>query len=377
MMLSCFYIDKANYQENVIPRLNKKDGHDVMIIASTEVFVNNIIPGYTQPGKYINEDGIPVLRLPYKNILLRSISNKVRAYPNLYKSIADFAPDIIFFHGAAAYALHTVAKYKRLNPQIRFFVDSHADFNNSAKNFLSKHVLHKIFYKNIIKKCLPYIDKILFITFESSTFLQKAYCIPSNLLLFYPLGGIIPEPRKREFVRKQIRSQLKMRDDQILMIHSGKLDVKKKTLNIVDAFRQVSDQNLRLIIIGSMDKDVANSTIPIIDSDSRIHYLGWLNSDLLQDYLCASDLYIQLGGQSVTMQNAVCCGCSAAIFPYESHKYLLNDSVFYIKDESDLVEVIKIVLSDRSILEQKRKESFSIALNVLDYTKISAKIYTI
>ena len=58
--LSCFYIDNYNYQENLLPRQNKIDGHDVSIIASTEVYINNTKLGYCEPKKYVNEDGIPV-----------------------------------------------------------------------------------------------------------------------------------------------------------------------------------------------------------------------------------------------------------------------------------------------------------------------------
>jgi len=375
LMLSCFYIDNANYQENIIPRQNKKDGHEVKIIASTEIFINNNNLGYIEPRSYFNEDGIQVTRLPYKHILYHGISKKVRAYSNLYGIIADFDPEIILFHGAAAFALFTVAKYKRNNPNVRLYVDSHEDYHNSATNLLSRHILHQIFYKRIIRHCLPYIDKILFITYETYIFLKKTYCIPDDSLQFFPLGGIIPDSRIREITREKIRSALNINEEQILLIHSGKLDIKKKTADIVRAFKQVTNENLRLIIIGSMDEGVSATTIPIINSDSRIHYLGWLDSDLLQDYLCAGDLYVQLGGQSVTMQNALCCGCAAAIFPYESHKYLLHDSVFYVENISDLVKVINIISSDRAILERKRNESFSIAKNVLDYSKISAIIY--
>lgn len=374
LMLSCFYIDNGNYQENVIPRQNKKDGHQVKIIASTEVFINSVL-GYTKPASYINEDGIKVVRLPYKNFLHFGISKKVRAYPGLYKLIADFAPEIILFHGAAAYALITVAKYKKKNPCVKFYVDSHEDYNNSATNFLSKYVLHKIFYKGIIQKCLKHIDKILYITYESAVYLKEMYGVSDKYLLFFPLGGNIPEPSKRLDIRKKIRSGLNIDENQIVLIISGKLDKIKRTIDVINAFIEVPNQNLRLLIIGSMNKDISETAMQLINTDSRIHYLGWLNSSLLQDYLYAGDLYVQLGSQSVTMQNALCCGNAAALYPFESHKFLLNDSVFYIEQKEDLIKVLKTVSSDRSILEKKRKESFSIAEKVLNYEKIAALIY--
>lgn len=375
LMLSCFYIDKGNYQENQIPRQNKNDGHDVMIVASTEVFTQNNILGLISPGHYLNEDGIPVIRLPYTKIINNFFSKKIRSYSNLYKIICEFQPDIIFFHGASAYAITTAVKFKRNNPQVKLYVDSHEDSNNSAKNFFSKQILHKLFYKPIIRWSLPYIDLIFYITIESKIFLKKVYGLPEDKLHFLPLGGVIPENEKRETIRERIRKELCVEKDQLLLIHSGKLDKNKRTHEIVTAFKQVKDQNLRLIIIGSMDDDVRTITMPLIDSDPRINYLGWMKSEILQNYLCAGDLYIQLGGQSVTMQNAVCSGCAAALYPYKSHKHLLNDSVFYIRNTEDLINVINIVLNDRNILEDKQKKSFEIAMDKLDYKKISSTIY--
>jgi hypothetical protein len=294
----------------------------------------------------------------------------------LYKLIVDFAPDIILFHGAAAYALLIAAKYKKNNPQIKFYVDSHEDYNNSATNFLSKYILHKIFYRGVIQKSLKYIDKILYITYESAVYLKEMYGISDKHLLFFPLGGNIPEPDKREYIRKKIRSSFNIDENQILLIISGKFDKIKRTIDVVKAFIEVPNQNLRLLIIGSMNKDISETAMQLINSDSRIHYLGWLNSSLLQDYLCAGDLYVQLGSQSVTMQNALCCGNAAALYPFESHKFLLKDSVFYIEQKEDLIKVIKMISSDNSILEKKRKESFDIAQRILDYEKITAMIYS-
>ena len=40
--------------------MHKLQGHDVMIMASTETYVDNLHLGYVKPSEYLNEDGIPV-----------------------------------------------------------------------------------------------------------------------------------------------------------------------------------------------------------------------------------------------------------------------------------------------------------------------------
>ncbi|MFN7015356.1 MAG: glycosyl transferase family 1, partial [Bacteroidia bacterium] len=110
-MLSCFYIDNANYQENIIPRINKKDGHDVYIIASRDTFVGINTLGLKEAGSYINEDGIPVTRLDYVNFGKEAVSMKIRAYKGLEEHLEKIKPDVILFHGTCGWELNTVANY--------------------------------------------------------------------------------------------------------------------------------------------------------------------------------------------------------------------------------------------------------------------------
>ena len=67
--LACFYIDNYGYQENVLPKMHKKQGHEVEILASTETYLNGNIMSYLEPSKYFNEDSIKVTRIGYVKII--------------------------------------------------------------------------------------------------------------------------------------------------------------------------------------------------------------------------------------------------------------------------------------------------------------------
>jgi hypothetical protein len=375
-MLSCFYIDNAAYQENLLTRQNMLDGHEVYIIASTEIFLNNNnITGHIDPVSYINEDGIPVIRLAYKNVLNKSISKKIRAYINFYDCIARFSPDIIYFHGISAYALIDVARYKKNNSHVKLIVDSHSDSNNSATNIFSKYLLHKFFYKTIIKSCIQYIDKIYYITLESKLFLRNMYDISENRLEYLPLGGKILSKNDILNLRKKVRNKLSINSDDLVLIHTGKMDKNKRTIEILQAFNMIESKNIRLILIGSIADDLLDLCKPLIESDQRIINLGWVDSNVLHEYLGASDLYVQLGSQSVTMQQSLCSGCAAALYPFDSHLHLLDGSVFYIKNSNDLQLLVNSILADRSLLISKSELSYSLAKEKLDYKVIASKIY--
>ena len=95
--LAAFYIDNYGYQENILPRMHKLQGHDVMIIASTETYVDKVHLGYTVPGNYINENGIPVHRIPNNRFVPHKFAVKLRYYTGLYEELRLFKPDFIFF----------------------------------------------------------------------------------------------------------------------------------------------------------------------------------------------------------------------------------------------------------------------------------------
>lgn len=374
-MLANFYIDGYNYQENLLPKMNKLDGNEVKIIASTVTYINNKTLGFLEPKKYINEDGIEVIRVPYVKYLPRFLNTKIRIYKNLKENIEEFEPDIIFFHGLGGYALISVAKYIKIHPNVRLYADCHGDPSNTATTWLSKNILHKCINRSIVKCSLPFIEKILCISYEAMVLAKKLYDLPDDSLELFPLGGIIPEENERKRIRRKIRNEFDLGDENILIIHTGKLDKKKRTIDLLKAFIECDEKKLRLFIVGSLLDDIANDVRYLVNKDKRISFLGWKNGDELLNLLCASDLYIQPGGQSATMQNAACCGNALALYPHKSHKILMEDTVFYIKSIQDMKKLFYEITLDSNLLDNKRKESFNLAKIKLDYAWQAKRIY--
>lgn len=372
--LACFYIDNYNYQENILPRINKEDGHDVLIVASTQTFIDNKTLGYTEPKEYMTEFGVPIIRVPYHNIINQFVSSKIRSFIGVYDIINRFKPDVILYHGVGGWELLTVAKYVKNNPNVKLYLDSHEDFHNSGTKLISRVIQYKLFNRSIVKKVLPFTNKILFVAYESRNFLKKMYRIPDNIMEYYPLGGNIFEDYIRYARRKHMRDELQIGEDDILLVHSGKMDKLKRTDVLLKAFNQVPDRRLKLILIGSMDEDVKDNLETLMSLNDRIKFLGWKSVDELMSYLCACDLYVQPGGQSATMQNSLCCGTAVAIYPHESHKYLLHNNAFYIESVNDIIKLLQDILKDYSILENMKQEQYNIALEKLDYRILAERI---
>lgn len=373
--LSCFYIDGYNYQENVLPSINKADGNEVKIIASTETFVKSSQIGYTNPGKYFNKDGIEVERIPYKRYLPHFIMKKVRHYKNLYKLIEEFSPNVILFHGVPAYDLLTVAKYKKCHPDIKLYIDSHEDFNNSALNYISREILHRRFYAKIVKRSLPYIDKVLCISIECFDFLEKLYRIPREKMELYPLGGVIFNDVEWKDKRFKVRKALDLNENDILLVHSGKMDIYKRTEDLLKAFIQIKSKRFKLILIGSLTKDIEEKINILIGSDQRIKFIGWKDSTTLLEYLCAADVYVQPGSQSATMQNALCCRCPVMVYPHKGYKPYIKNNGFYVKTVDDMVNVFNKIDSNPKMLQIMSNSAYNVACKLLDYSKLAERLY--
>ena len=367
------YTFGLTYQDNMLSEINAQDGQSVLVISDCKGFIDGDLVD-TKPENIVFNN-IHLIRLRYSKIFNNLLSSKLRKMNELYGIIEDFKPDVILHHGLASLTLLDAARYKASHKDIKLYADTHADFNNSAKNLLSKNVLHKMIYKNIINNVLPCLDKIFFVGYEAKIFAQSLYNIPEDKLEYLPLGGIIIPADEYLKKRSLIRSESHLHDSDILCIHSGKMDEKKRTLELLKAFTVTTGDNLKLFIIGSLSENIKAEALSLIASDNRIKYLGWKTGEELLDLLCAGDLYVQPGGQSATMQNALCSGCAAALYPHESHKYLLGDSVFYINTIEDMVQLFKRVSLDRNVLEAKRNQSFKIAKEKLDYKKLAARLY--
>lgn len=377
IMLANFYCEGYEYQENILPQMNKKDGHDVKIIASTEAFDETGKYTYLKPQKYANKYDIEVVRLPYVRWMPSIIARKVRIYKGLWEQLELYKPDLIFCHSLMFWDLRTISAYKKKYPQVKLYADFHSDYNNSATNFISKNILHKMIYRPIILKHMKNFEKLYYITVETKEFLQKLYKIPDEYLEFYPLGGIIECEKVRDEYRNKIRNKLGIKKNEMMILHSGKMGVAKKTVNILSALKELEFPEIKLVLIGVFDEKYEKDVMAYIESDNRMIYEGWKSGEELRQYMCAADLYLQPGSQSIVAQTAVCSNCGLAVAPHISYKELFGERVFYVESKEEIKNLIEEVINNPQILEEKRKQGFDFAQSYLDYRVLSRKYMTV
>ena len=346
-----------------------------MVIASTDTFDADKRPCFVEPSTYIGTDGAQVIRLPYRQLIPRVLAAKIRAYLGVQSILKRLSPDIILFHGLCAWELLNVAKYVDENRNVLLYADCHEDFNNSARSFFSKWGLHYSFYRPIVRHCLAKMRKILCVSQESIYFAQHMYGIPSRLLEFFPLGGVIFDDATYAATRKSTRAERGWPETEIIFMQCGKIDTAKKLASSLRAFMTVPGSHLRFAIVGQIMSDVENEVRPLISADFRIQELGWVDSRQLQALLCAADVYVQPGSQSATMQMSLCCRCAVVLANVLSHHVFVEANGILVDDDKGLaLALLTLGQETPTRLHQMSARSASIANKLLDYRHLANRV---
>lgn len=373
--LAAYFTEGMTYQDNLLTEQNVRDGQEVLYISNAAKYVAGKIveTGYEDT---ILASGVHLVRLPYVHVLNHFVSGKFRKVKNLYQLIAGFRPDVIMIHSLAFWSVRDVIRYKKDHPEVKLYADTHADHYTSGTNWLSLHVLHRIFYRHLVQKALPYLEKYLCISDECRRFSVENYGVPESLTEFYPLGGTIPSPEEYDAARQRRRTELGVAPDELLLVHAGKLEPAKKTDTLLRAFAAVPELKAKLAVIGSIPEETQSQLRGQMDADPRVVYLGWKNSDELMEYLCAADLYCQPGKVSAIMQNAVCAGCPILLYPHPGYvKDYDYGNMLWVRNEAEITTALQKIAAGKVDLPVLRHNSQRCARELLDYRALAARLY--
>lgn len=376
--LAAFYIDNYGYQENILPRMHKLQGHEVMILASTETYVDNLNLGYVEPKEYRNEDDIEVHRIPYVNWLPHKVATKLRYYIGVYGELCKFKPDCIFLHDIQFMGVSDIVKYLKKNSNVKVYVDGHADFGNSAKNFISKYILHKIFYKYCVQLIEPYVIKFYGTLPARVKFFTDFYGTPQSKTELLVMGADdnCVQLAKKTNQRELLRRKFKVADDEILLVTGGKFDIKKReVLNVMRAVTYLKEETkIKMIIFGSVTEEngFKKEFNSLCDGDI-IQYVGWIKSSESYNYFEAADIVIFPTAHSVLWEQAVGQG-KPCIFRYiegMTHVDVGGNCVF-LKERTEIAikKAIKETIDNYDSMCKVAEER---GMNVFSFDKIAKR----
>lgn len=360
------------YKENYLIKAALLNGDEVVVFANQYKYINGKIAKINHQEKV---EGYKLRRFAYKSMGYNLLTTRIRKIEGIENEIIRERPDFIFINCSQIYNIKNLRKIKSELPQVRMVLDFSTKYLNSAHNWLSKNILHRIIYRHWIQKALPYVEKVFYISEESKDFAREMYGIPESIMEHNNLPGETINLEIKKKNKLEIFKRLNLTCKNTLILYSGKIYVDKRVDNLVKAFAHNNNPDLRLLIIGVYTDASQRAIIdPIIERDHRISFIDFVNGDELTKYVCAADLYVQPGSISQTCQTAVCCGTPLAFNDIPTHREIYNGNGFFIESEDDLIDVFNKISNDKSILTKMSALSYRMAETELDYKIIYSKI---
>jgi glycosyltransferase involved in cell wall biosynthesis len=317
------YTEGIGYQENYLTKYQALDGHEVHLITTQYCWHENIW-GLCKESEYKNQYGVHIVRLPYKFILPYKINTYLGWFKGLYNQLCMIKPNIIFIHNLQFQDIKLIRKYKQVYPSVKIFVDNHTDFYNSAKNWIAKNVLYKIWWKYCAKTIEASTEKFYGVLPARVDFLKDVYGLPADKIELLVMGADDEEVVKAKTggIRKILREKHGITDTEVLILTGGKIDSNKlEVLTLMRAFIAMNRPNVKLMIFGSVMNSLKEEFDKLL-KNKNIIYIGWVKANEIYGLFEAADLVVFPGLHSVLWEQAVGTGKACIFRKIESFDHI-------------------------------------------------------
>lgn len=358
------YTDGWLYQDNILPKYHKRMGYNVEFI-TTDYFLNNngLIEYAKDFESYVDNNGIIISRLREKKSFFLK---KLKRYQQLIPTLIKTNPDIIFIHGIQFLQFYNIIKFAKSKKNIRIIVDNHADLQNSAKNILSKYILHKFIWRKFAKYSEDVVSVFFGVTPSRVQFLTQIYKIDEKKCDLLPLGVDDDYVKEIKENISRIKASLNIPLDKKMILTGGKIDYKKK--EIIDLASMLgNEKNYVTLIFGSVTEDLENSFYSSLSEN--VKFIGWLDANAIYQYFVASDLIIFPGLHSVLWEIAAGIGVPVLIRDIGQVDYLnrlTNVSIIKSMNKPELLNQIRVSIKKKNNLKVNK-------VNDLMYSEIAKK----
>lgn len=369
------YNDYWGYQDNLLPKYHKKLGHDVTIITTNTMHKDGKIVE-TDCGDYVLDDGVRVIRLSKRKYLSRVLTNLNARLINIQRYLEEIKPDFIFFHGLVSTTIYDVIKYKkRINPHCIVVQDNHLDYNIGRGSTSRNDKIIRAFYRRVNRKSIPYVERVYGVTPWRKTYAEDYFQVPSDKTNVLIMGA---DDEKIDFahrdeIRKKIRDQYHIAEDDFLIVTGGKIDKKKGIHLLMEAVGKSKD--VKLLVFGQVHDELKDQFNRLLKENSNITYIGWIDADLVYDYFFTADIVMFPGQHSVLWEQACAAKVPCVFERWDGMEHVNNGG------NSDFFDAISVEKIEEKITElqftskyQKMKAvAESANTDIYLYSKIAEK----
>lgn len=239
------------YQINVLAKFQANQGHEVVIVTSSNISNHPTFIGFgnnenieQEDESYSNKYGIKIIRLP----IHRVVSGRVIYKKGYIKRIKELKPDVIMCHtNDTLSSIRIAQKHKSINIPVVF--DNHM-LEMASRNPLSGlfRLYFKFFVTPIIKK-----NEWVVIRTQDDNYVNKCLGIPESQTPFISFGSDTTIFYPDMSVRKDFREKHDIKQNDFVVIYTGKLDETKGGLLLAQVFGEKfnTNKNIVLVVVGN------------------------------------------------------------------------------------------------------------------------------
>ena len=360
------YNDYWGYQDNLLPKYQRKLGYDVVVIITNRMHKDGKIVE-TESSDYVLNDGVRIIRRPYKKVRLPKAG--ILTYIPVYKLLEEIKPDFIFYHGLISYTIVDVIKYIKKNRNCKVVQDNHLDYNIGTNPQTFKEKIIRTWYRYLNKYSVRYVKKVYGVTPWRKTYAEDYFRIPEDKTDVLIMGADDEEMNfEHKFeIRKSIRKRYQIDDKDFLIVTGGKIDSKKKTDVLMKACNGLKD--VKLIIFGEVEDGLKKQFNKLLENKNII-YIGWIAADKVYEYFYASDLVIFPGQHSVLWEQACASKVPCVFGKWEGMDHVNNGG------NSDFISPVNEQTIREKILELKFTEKYYVMKRVAESENTDIYLYS-
>lgn len=372
--LSGVYTEGWSYQENLLSKYHAMLGYDVTLITNKLMYDDAGNKVEAKDTDYINSNHVRIIRLEEK---FGKPLRKFQRYPDFYQTIEAEAPDIIFIHSCQFLDTDKIVQYKTIHPNTKLYVDNHADFSNSASGWLSQNILHKIIWKSSAKRLLPLTEMFYGVMPSRVDFLEKIYGLPKEKIELLVMGADDEkiEAALKPEVRKYIRNQYGIAEEDFLIITGGKIDLaKKQTLLLMRAVNDLNIPNVKLLVFGSVVDELKDEVKELCSP--VVQYIGWVDSKITDQYFAAADLVVFPGRHSVFWEQVAGMGIPMVCKFWDGTTHVdVGGNVRFIQKDSveEITRILRDIVETEGVYARMKEVAQEEGRKIFSYREIAKR----
>lgn len=288
--------------------------------------------------------------------------------PTLFKQVYDYQPNAVLlmtYNYASLYQF--IWSWKKTNIPLLFRGDSHRLFaNQTSLKFKLKQNIIKFIYKNF--SAFLYVGKANYDYF-------CIHGVPIEKLFFAPHSvnnDYFFEQAEQARIKTKIwKQELQIAEDNLVVLFAGKLEEKKRPLDLLKAFTQVNLSNTTLLFVGDgeLETTLKKEAQPFLN----VKFAPFQNQSLMPRTYAIADLFVLPSyGEGETwglaVNEAMCLSCPVIVSDHVGCASDLvipeqNGLIFEAGNIEQLTKVLQISCSDRERLKKWGKRSREIINN--------------